>query len=347
MAFPFGSMGTLVAGVPILLQFHPENSLVFVVLAGGSAALRVTARLDLPTGVVECDRADEDWWPRIENLVENAIHPGDLVHVLVYSEGSASLAIAESDRISTVVTSSGARIGEALWVRGDTWMCMACAQVAHLHNDHELAAMSATTCSPRGWQIQEYEELRARALAGVAHDRPIRRSRADLEEELQTRRPMLRMKSNVMNPQVREIAVAHAMEHLTSTTPEPMARKDQELLVSSIVDVRVRDTLVWDLVNGGPQAWRLATGRLTTLVVHTRGEARAATAVVLAIMHWQLGDGARAHIALDAALSANPEYRLAHLLQAAVDSGLPPKCWRDGLVKLDRSVCLGEADSAA
>jgi hypothetical protein len=134
---------------------------------------------------------------------------------------------------------------------------------------------------------------------------------------------------------------------LTASTLRSRERVDQELLVSSIIDVRVRDTLVWDLVHAGPDAWSLAQDRLTTLVTHTRGEPRAASATVLAIIRWQLGDGAGTHIALDAALAANPEYRLAHLLRAAVDSGMPPQHWREGFNQLTRAACLGEENPAA
>ena len=344
LAFPFGSIGTLVAAIPHLMRFHPENSLVYVVLKGWSTQVRVAARLDLPDERGERTSEHEQWWSTVLSVAERVIHPGDLVHVLVFSSTAQNLAITKYGRIFDSLTSHGALVGESVWVRDERWTCMGCARE---NVKRQPVQRQSSTCPPMGWPVNAQDRRRAQALVGAAHSQPVRRSRADLEAELRIRRPMLRTRKNPMTSQVREIAVAHAMDYLTAPTLRTRAKRDQELLVSSIIDLRVRDTLVWDLVHAGPKAWRLAQVRLTTLVVHTGGEARAATATVLAIMRWQLGDGAGAHIALDAALAANPEYRLAQLLRGAVDSGMPPQDWRKGFAHMTRAACIGEGNPAA
>jgi hypothetical protein len=344
LAFPFGSIGTLVAAVPHLMRFHPENSLVYVVLKGWSTQVRVAARLDLPDDAGEPTSVHEQWWSTVVSVAERVIQPGDLVYVLVFSSTAQTLAIAEYEQILDSLTSHGASVGESVWVHDRRWTCLGCART---NIKRQTIQRQSSTCPPMGWPVTAQDRRRAKVLVGSVHGQPVRRSRADLEAELRIRRPMLRTRKDPMTSQVREIAVAHAMDYLTAPTLRTRAKSDQELLVSSIIDLRVRDTLVWDLVHAGPEAWKLAQVRLTTLVVHTGGEARAATATILAIMRWQLGDGAGAHIALDAALAANPEYRLARLLRDAVDSGMPPQYWRKGFAHMSRASCLGEGNPAA
>ena len=54
----------------------------------------------------------------------------------------------------------------------------------------------------------------------------------------------------------------------------------------------------------------------------------AAPASLLAFTAWQCGKGALANVALDRALDDNPQYRMAHLLRIAIDSGAPPSLAR-------------------
>lgn len=349
MAFPFGSIGTLVAVVPRLLQFYPKESAVCVVLRSGSAALRVTARLDLPSVGHDDSLSREQWWSAIQDIAQNIVQPGDLVHVLLFSEDPSVSVVGTLQGLHVEMTKRRAALGESVWVRDSGWLCLSCAaeHVAR-HSSHSVKDIS---CVASGWPVHAMEEQRARILLSasgeVASDEHTRRSRADLVAELAPRRPILRARRGDINVHVLEIAVAHAMEHLISPLETPVSVQDQELIVSALMDVRVRDTVVWDLAHLDPHAWRSAVKHLRTLVVRTRTGARAATATVLATLNWQLGDGTRAHIALDAALEADPAYRLAHLLRTAVDSGMPPQQWRDGLLQLERSTCLGGEGTAA
>jgi hypothetical protein len=354
IAFPFGSIGTLVAAVPRLMQFYPEESVVCVVLKGDSTALRVTARLDLPDPAQTDPLAHDVWWSALRDIARKVVQPGDLVHVLLLTAQPSVPVLRGIRRLETELVNRKASSGETIWVHDSRWSCLACARrwfdVDALHyktrDDTEQRG-----CDVTGWGIQPTEEHRARLLldefGNGPNDDHVRRSRADLVAELSPTRPVLRVRGGRVEAHVREIAVAHAMEHLTSPCTQSIPKRDQELIVSSLMDVHVRDTVVFDLAHLKTRDWKSAVEHLRMLVVCTRKEARAATATVLATLRWQLGDGTRAHIALDAALEADPTYRLAHLLRAAVDSGMPPESWREGLLQLQRSTCLGVEDTAA
>jgi hypothetical protein len=56
-----------------------------------------------------------------------------------------------------------------------------------------------------------------------------------------------------------------------------------------------------------------------------------APASLLAYVAWQSGNGALANVALDRALTDDPDYRLAHLLRRIIDSGMDPSKTRPPL----------------
>jgi hypothetical protein len=93
----------------------------------------------------------------------------------------------------------------------------------------------------------------------------------------------------------------------------------------TIADLRVRDD-AWARM--GPRH-RAEHQRLWTDVVrHACQPYVPAPASLLAFTAWQSGDGALANVAIERALAADPEYSMAHLLEQALDAGLPPSAAR-------------------
>jgi hypothetical protein len=98
------------------------------------------------------------------------------------------------------------------------------------------------------------------------------------------------------------------------------------------------------VVDGGravaPDAQRSAAAAavLEAVAAHAPRRLAAPALTLLAFLAWWSGDGGRAGYRLDAALAAEPGYRLARLLDAALRAGLPPG-WlrrRPGGPTLDR-----------
>ena len=78
----------------------------------------------------------------------------------------------------------------------------------------------------------------------------------------------------------------------------------------------------WAGDDGGPAAGRRALARLQWLVRAVPDAEAAPALTVLASLAWWLGDGAVAREALERALAARPDYRLAGLLERMVDLGV-------------------------
>ena len=93
-------------------------------------------------------------------------------------------------------------------------------------------------------------------------------------------------------------------------------------IAAAIVSVHVRDALLGLslTVLRGPaeDLWRTLTRRL-------RGPSRAAAATLLGHLHYMAGEGAYASVAFGVAHDADPDYNLANLLDAALVNGMRPK----------------------
>jgi hypothetical protein len=114
-------------------------------------------------------------------------------------------------------------------------------------------------------------------------------------------------------------------------------------LLVSLADVRVRDTVLWDLMHSGPDIWRRAADRLARVVAGSPDGHVAPAATLLAILRWQLGDGSRAAAAVERALTGDPGYALADLINRSLLVGLHPGVWAEGLVGLSREACRRSA----
>jgi hypothetical protein len=135
----------------------------------------------------------------------------------------------------------------------------------------------------------------------------------------------------------RDDAVTRLGRLLRGEEPEPSAVAE---IVLSLNDVRVRDTVLWDLMDAdAEEGWRRAQAVLAHCVRLAPPGAVAPAAAVLAICCWQRGDGARAGVALERALADDPSYSLALLVHQALGAGLPPGAWRGAMAGLRREEC--------
>lgn len=128
-----------------------------------------------------------------------------------------------------------------------------------------------------------------------------------------------------------------AVRHLLSAgVPNDL---DYARALVALVDVRVRDTVLWDVMHEDPGTWTALAGRLATMVSAAPETHVSAPATLLAILRWQMGDGSRASAAVERALAADSGYTLARLVQQCLVSGMHPAIWREGLQDLSREDC--------
>jgi hypothetical protein len=112
-----------------------------------------------------------------------------------------------------------------------------------------------------------------------------------------------------------------------------------------LVDVRVRDTVLWDLLSADSAAGLArAAETLVRCVRAAPPGAVAPAATLLAMCAWQRGDGVRAGAALERVMADDPDYSLARLLLHALDAGLPPQEWRAAMAGLARDDVRGGSE---
>lgn len=139
--------------------------------------------------------------------------------------------------------------------------------------------------------------------------------------------------------------------HGLASKGQKLAPAEVAMVVTALKDIRLRDTYLWDLTKeSSPESRRAAAAMLAQVVREAPPELVAPAATVLAVQQWQLGDGARANVALARANEAEADYGLAVLVGHSMRVGLQPSAWAEAMQNLSRDECLrgpGAASSRA
>ncbi|MFN8055584.1 DUF4192 domain-containing protein [Gordonia sp. (in: high G+C Gram-positive bacteria)] len=112
-----------------------------------------------------------------------------------------------------------------------------------------------------------------------------------------------------------------ALKLLTGPAVPEMTCANVVLLSRAVRNLGVRDALL--VLGGGEHRW-VAESVWRDLTRRTRGEVRASAATMLAHLYYLGGEGAYTGVALDVALQACPDWRLAGLLDTALTGGVHP-----------------------
>ena len=188
---------------------------------------------------------------------------------------------------------------------------------------------SADSLRPDIWQREPWPHDTDRPSAWTL-------TRADLERELTPSVPrQLAGTESALDETHRDLAVADILARLCDGNESG----DEAALLTSLTDLRVRDTLIWEIFRRPSSQWMQAAERLLPTVRRAARGHVAPAATLLALLRWQLGDGTRATIALDRALVDDPDYTLAQLIDGCLRSGITPASWREGLLTLTRDQC--------
>jgi hypothetical protein len=313
------SPDALISAVPYLLGFHPRESLVLVWLHRGRIAL--TQRVDLPAGEVD----GLAWMAQVfgHSVADVA---EELVAVFVTStlpdHGLAEALVSTCDRREISVRDL-LRVDDDRWwslLCGDEECCPAEGRQLLPATSAEVAAeFTMLGCAPMPDRpalvsslAQDPEASEAVAAVGVV--RPPTRDRG-LERW-------------------RDARVAQVLAAQLDPGPAAIAR-----ILSGLADVRVRDTVLWELARSDARELERMLDFLVGIVRAAPPGHVAPVATCLAAVAWLLGDGVRAAASLERAHADDPSYSLAALLQVSLQAGLPPSTWRDAMADLSREDC--------
>ncbi|WP_433566868.1 DUF4192 domain-containing protein [Nocardia sp. CA-151230] len=327
--------GDLIAAVPALLGFTPTRSLVLLFLShdtpdAGAASVHAVIRTESPLQQIR--------------LSDNQIGQS-AIRACLCAEAFAVLAILIDDRVSRPTEASpiderwrsaldalrqnleskGLTLAGAWGVGSIATNAQWWDELAPEHHGHlpdPAASLVAAELIGTGRQIHH---TRTELTALVEIDVALRdHVTAALPEAAADAHRRLARTARIGDPDAytRQALwqVMHVIKHVSILeTPAPRALAD--------VAVALRDTAVRDVMFG------VAAGEYAARAEHlwsilTRAlpdTDRAEAATLFAFHAYRRGDGVLAGIALDTALSCDPEHRMAHLLGIALSNALPPQ----------------------
>ena len=306
------SPGDIVATVPVLCGFPPQDSVVVLSLRGARRRVGLTVRLDLPAATAERAAA--------KVLAERVAHDGAAAAVVVvYSDLDRAPGLV--DALVAALGSRGIEVTEGLHVSGGRWTSYLC---------------SGRCCPAQGTDVPAVPVLveAESALDG----RAVLPSRADLvrslappallaavaaEQRLESEAAAWRERVAASGLRAVRAAALRCLRTSLAAVAEgstvDAARAAQHAV--ALHDVHVRDTVAtWGLDQADAV---LALAEQVVRLVVAPYDAPACT--LLAWVAYARGDGARVNVALDRALAGDPSYSLALLLRTALDGAVPPE----------------------
>jgi Domain of unknown function (DUF4192) len=318
--FELNRPGALIAALPAVLGFVPENSLVLVSLGGGE--LGSVMRVDLSEELVD----------RVAHLAEvaAAAEPEAAIAVLVDANGAHCPRCNEEYRhLCAALAEALSQYDIELWAAhvvdrvalGGRWHCVdGCGSTGAV--DDPSASPLAAEAVLDGRRLYP---RRADLQAVIAVDDAARS--AELKDAVR-QQAATREASHRADPAgCSRRDVENAMAAAARVT-DGRTLSDAELaeLGCALSDAQVRDTLyalaVGENAGEAESLWALLA---RTLPQPWRVEAL----VLLAFSAYARGDGPLAGVSLEAALRCEPDHRMAGMLDTALQSGLRPEHIRE------------------
>ena len=301
----------LLAAIPFLIGYHPENSLVLVALKDDSVGMAM--RVDMPT-----DIAPESYDLLASHFQREAADAA-LIVAYVDSETDPEPVLINT---SAALLRAGISIKESLIVSDGRYRSMLC-------HDSEC-------CSPLGSPIPDIDSSRIAAEHVIAgHPMPfanvsglvqsIAALPSAMEESWQSEVRTFWIESDSENLIDLQRDGATAVIDLAGEYAQGRGAEDRELVarvIGRISDIQVRDYALGshndETADAYWQMWR------ELLLIAPRGFV-APIASIFAALAYERGEGALAHKALDRALADDERYSLALLLRRVFTAGWPPQ----------------------
>ena len=308
--------GELAAAVPLLCGFRPRESLVVVSLRGRSLRVGVSARYDLPAPGDERQVADD--------VVQRLLSVGSgRAYAVVVTAARApemprrSLVAALRDAVDDALD---LELLDALLVRDGRWWSYVCAD--------------GGCCPPEGTPVPVTSPTLTLVEAqSVLDGRVVLASREDLVVSLGPPAlpagalALLADAQQRLADDLADVGRAALRSRLLAAWREALGRdgspdgREAAELALALQDLLLRDeVLTWSV--------RRASALLSLLLHLARATPAPYDAPVCACLAWVAygrGDGATAGIALERALTTDPQHGLGLLLAAALDHQVPPR----------------------
>jgi hypothetical protein len=307
--------GEIVAVLPSLCGFPPQESLVLLSLRGPRRRLGLTARVDLP------DPPDEDGLAVL--CADRMTTDGaSCVVVVVVSEHGRRDGLVRAVRTSLAARDVG--VLEALHVAEGRWTSYTC---------------RSSCCPAEGTPVPAAPPVLGLVQAEqVATGRAVLPSRDDLVRSLaaptllaavaaeqrleQAAQAELRSRAEHGVVAARRSTLSHVQALLDRVAAgTPLGAADAAALAVGLGDLQARDAVATLILTREEEL-------LSLLVQAARQVVPPEDAAVCTLLAWTAyarGEGALANVALDRALAGRPDYSLALLLRTCLDAGIRPE----------------------
>lgn len=318
--FELSRPGALIAALPAVLGFVPENSLILVSL--GDGVLGSVMRVDLSDELVD----------RLEHLAEvaAAAAPEAMIAVIVDADGAYCPSCNEEYRqLAVALAEALSQHNIGLWAThlvdqvalGGRWHCVEGCGSSGLVDDPASSPLAAAA-------VLEGRRLYSRRAELQAVVAPDDQGRSDELAGLVRRQAARRRSAHRAHPVRCTRADVETAMSAASRVAAGESLSDTELatLGCALSDGQVRDILyalaVGESAGEVESLWALLA---RTLPSPWRVEAL----VLIAFSAYTRGDGPLAGVSLAEALRCDPDHRMAGMLDTALQSGLRPEDIRD------------------
>ncbi|MFN8191560.1 MAG: DUF4192 domain-containing protein [Nocardioidaceae bacterium] len=291
----------LLAAVPHVLGFRPEESLVIV--PSGGAGLPV-ARVDLPTTAEDREL--------VADLLLEAYGrrggPGVAVGIVCFC-GDRQAADQASAHLAQRLGPAAIDTEFRLWSNGEHWMEFTTGTVG-LQTREAAEQIAVKTVLAGAVQPAASREALAGSLVG---------DRGPLQPLLE---PAKQQSARQRDPEAERAWVIQRVERFHDD-PTRLFDPEAARLLVGLQSIQTRDA-VWESMTGENAASHVALW--SDLTRRAPDEVRAAPAALLGFSAWLRGDGARAWCALDQVPDDQP-YSMAALLATMLQQGIHPREW--------------------
>ncbi|WP_406816242.1 DUF4192 domain-containing protein [Mycobacterium sp. M23085] len=318
--FELSRPGALIAALPAVLGFVPENSLILVSLGDGE--LGSVMRVDLSEELVD----------RIEHLAEvaAAAAPEAVIAVIVDADGAYCPCCNEEYRqLSVALAEALSQHNIELWAThvvdrvavGGRWHCAEGCGSSGVVDDPAASPLAAAAVL----EGRRLYSRRADLQAVIAPDDPARSAALAAAVERQAARRRAAHDAQPVRCTRADVETALAA---AARVAAGQSLSDTELatLGCALSDPQVRDILyalaVGESAGQAESLWALLARALPA-------PWRVEALVLLAFSAYARGDGPLAGVSLQEVLRCAPDHRMAGMLDTALQSGLRPEDIRD------------------
>ncbi|ROO52756.1 uncharacterized protein DUF4192 [Micromonospora sp. Llam0] len=309
----------LIAAVPYIIGFTPTNSLLCILV--DDQRIMLAARLDLP----DPSEAHTLAAPAAQTATMLSRY-GSTAFLIGY--GRADRVAPAADLLTTALRAADVDVCEVLRVDDDRYWCLCgdadCADGVAYNPSGTVVPAQATYLGIAPLPDRAALEQLIAPVTGPERERMRFATGAALRRLTALRDDPIRVAGTEPPPVPPEHLVQAGITvvrqaHDAAARGDTLSDDDTAWLTAVLLITEVRD-YAWTTCDGSDvqrQLWIDVTRRAMP-------QMSAAPACLLSITAYLAGDGAMANIAVDRALHAHPDYRLAHLLRDALQSAIPP-----------------------